>query len=443
MVSSLGSKNSRYFFDFFLALAVTALVVFGCLFIYSSGYVVNEELNTTMFMRQLLWVLISLVIVAIIYVMNIDFLERFTVIFYLFVIFMLGITLLFGKEVNGSKSWLGIGSTGLQFSEFAKLALIILLASRCARERENIRKLGTFAKLFALSLIPMGFILMQPDLGTAIVFPFLTIIMLYVAGAQVKHVSAVLSVLLCSTALLILYSWNQDTRDYLPSIFFIITEYARFFIVLASLSIVIGVAYLSYYYFRIKAFYWVAYLFAIMLFTVGIVFTGAHVLQEYQLARLVVFLDPYQDPQGTGWHIIQSLTAIGAGGFAGTGYMQGTQSHSRFIPEQNTDFIFSIFAEEWGFVGVVILFAVYGIVIFRIIKIATIISHKPFQSLLCTGIAVLIILHFTINIGVTLGLLPIIGIPLFFLSYGGSALLMILSAIALVLNCYANRYRTY
>jgi rod shape determining protein RodA len=154
--------------------------------------------------------------------------------------------------------------------------------------------------------------------------------------------------------------------------------------------------------------------------------------------RLIVFLDPNVDPRGAGWNIIQSVTAIGAGGVTGRGFMQGTQSHYRFLPEQSTDFIFSIFSEEAGFIGGVFIFALYIIICYRLLLTMRTVTD-PFAKYICSGLAGMISFHFIINVGMTMGIMPITGLPLIFMSYGGSSIMASMIGVGIVLSIYIRR----
>ena len=156
--------------------------------------------------------------------------------------------------------------------------------------------------------------------------------------------------------------------------------------------------------------------------------------------RLVVFLDPNMDPRGSGWHIIQSVTAIGSGGVFGKGFLQGTQSHYRYLPEQSTDFIFSILSEEWGFRGGVLVFILFLIINLRLIRIMRV-TGDTFGSYIVAGLISMFSFHFLINVGMTMGIMPITGIPLMFVSYGGSALFTAMTGIGLSMSIYVRRYQ--
>jgi rod shape determining protein RodA len=187
-------------------------------------------------------------------------------------------------------------------------------------------------------------------------------------------------------------------------------------------------------------FYWLAYATLILLLAISGSLLFRKVLKEYQIMRLIVFLNPSVDPRGAGWNIIQSVTAVGSGGLWGKGFLQGTQSHYRYIPQQSTDFIFSILSEEWGFVGILIVFALFLVILTRGILIIKNTKDR-FASITAAGIVGMIFFHFAVNVGMAIGIMPITGIPLFFLSYGGSSLWTVLISIGILMNFYIRRYR--
>ena len=181
-----------------------------------------------------------------------------------------------------------------------------------------------------------------------------------------------------------------------------------------------------------------------ILFLFSCTFVGSYVfrnfLKDYQIMRLIVFVKPEVDPRGSGWNIIQSLTAVGSGGFWGKGFLQGTQSHYQFLPQQSTDFIFSIIAEEWGFIGSMIVLILFGIILIRGFAIL-LHAGDDFAIFTGTGILFMLFFHLVINIGMAVGIMPITGIPLFFLSYGGSSLWTATAGLAIIQNIYLRRYK--
>ncbi|MFP4378335.1 MAG: FtsW/RodA/SpoVE family cell cycle protein, partial [Spirochaetales bacterium] len=169
-------------------------------------------------------------------------------------------------------------------------------------------------------------------------------------------------------------------------------------------------------------------------------FLGRRLLQEYQIMRLIVFLDPNIDPRGAGWNIIQSVTAVGSGGIAGKGWLRGTQSHLQYLPQQSTDFIFSILAEEWGFIGALFVFLCFAAIVARGLIIASK-AKDNYAALSAVGVVTMISFHVAVNVGMAIGIMPITGIPLLFLSYGGSSLWSALVSIGILMSIYQRRFR--
>ena len=187
-------------------------------------------------------------------------------------------------------------------------------------------------------------------------------------------------------------------------------------------------------------FYLICYVFFILLLSIYVSYAAHKVLKDYQVMRLIVFLDPSIDPRGAGWNIIQSMTAIGSGHLWGKGFLQGTHSHYRFLPEQSTDFIFSIYGEEFGFLGGLLIFGLFLLISLRMISIMKS-TVDSFGAYVVAGLSAMYIFHFMINVGMTMGIMPITGIPLYFMSYGGSALLTAMTGIGLAMSVFLRRYR--
>jgi rod shape determining protein RodA len=285
----------------------------------------------------------------------------------------------------------------------------------------------------------MGIILLQPDFGTALVFIPVLLVMTTIAGITAKYI-AFLGICIGLTGFLMVVPLWQEyiLRGEYP--FLMIFSNIRFILILiAALTLVFLVALYGFFRFKRKYFFWVMYSSAILICSFGASFLATKVLKDYQIMRLIVFLDPNVDPRGSGWQIIQSITAIGSGGFFGKGFLEGTQSHYRFLPQQSTDFIFSILSEEMGFIGGLIVFALFLFILLRLIKIIKSTSDT-FGSYIVAGISGMIVFHFMINVGMTMGLMPITGIPLLFMSYGGSSLISIMLAIGLCQSIHLRRF---
>jgi rod shape determining protein RodA len=324
-------------------------------------------------------------------------------------------------------------------SEFVKISVIIMLSRFLADTDRNKESFSRFFFCCIITFIPMGIVLLQPDLGTALVYIMILITMLFMAGVQMRYVAFMISCIALTGVLLVLPLWQtyilRKTLAFLTALtsLKIIILTITFFVLIAVIALF---GYLKY---KKKYFFWLVYVSAIIVFSLGASYGARHVLKNYQVMRLIVFLDPNVDPRGAGWNIIQSVTAIGAGGVTGRGFLQGTQSHYRFLPEQSTDFIFSIFSEEAGFIGGIFVFALFLFICYRLLLTMKIVID-PFAKYFCAGLAGMISFHFIINVGMTMGIMPITGLPLLFMSYGGSSIMASMIGIGIVLSIYVRRF---
>jgi rod shape determining protein RodA len=263
--------------------------------------------------------------------------------------------------------------------------------------------------------------------------------MTFVAGISMRYVLFLSATIVLTGLLMVLPIWQTYIlQNALPSIMFL-TNIRFIGVCSLVLTVIAGIALFGYIKYKKKYFYWIAYTVALIVLSLGASFLVRKVLKEYQIMRLIVFLNPNIDPRGAGWHIIQSITAIGSGGLTGKGYLQGTQSHYRFLPEQSTDFIFSIFSEEWGFLGGILVFSLFLLICLRLVRIARLTSD-PFGAYIAAGLSVMYIFHFLINVGMTMGIMPITGIPLLFMSYGGSSIISAMTGIGLSLSVHIRRF---
>ena len=286
---------------------------------------------------------------------------------YFFFVGLLGITFLFAPTIRGIRGWLVIGPFQMPTSEFVKIALIIVFAYFFARRHVGIALWRNIFIPFVYLLIPAVFVLLQPDLGSALILFGLWIGFLLVSGIRMKHIA--IGLLILSTV--VVWSWFSF-------------------------------------------------------------------LQGYQKERIVGLFNPEYDPLGVNYNVIQAKIAIGSAGFLGKGYGQGTQVQLGFLPEAPTDFILAALIEEWGLLGGLILIGLFFMLLFRIIRIGSL-AKNNFPKLLCLGTVILFILHFIVNVGSNIGLLPVIGVPFPFLSYGGSNLLTSAALIGIV-QSIANRF---
>jgi rod shape determining protein RodA len=424
--------------DFFILLPVIVLMVFGVLFIYSSGITSDGTIASTEYIRQIVWASVGLAIALILALVNYRRFYDISLYLYLIILVPLLYTCIFGRVVHGTR-WLRLGMFGIQASEFAKIATIIFLARYLTDTRLSRNSFLRFMTSCFIVFIPMGIVFIQPDLGTSLVFIPLLLSMTFVAGVSMRYVVFFISCILLTSLLTVLPLWQSFIlRRSLPAIA-MLTSFRLVVIIILALGLITAIAVFGYLKYRKRYFFWMVYVAAIVVFSLGASYTARGVLKNYQIMRLIVFLNPNVDPQGAGWNIIQSMTAIGAGGFTGQGYLQGTQSHYRFLPEQSTDFIFSIFSEEAGFAGGLVVFALFLIICLRILRLIKT-TGDPFAAYICAGLVGVYSFHFLVNVGMAMGIMPITGIPLLFMSYGGSSLLSAMLGIGLALSIHVRRY---
>ena len=420
-------------FDYFLILVVLCLVTIGILCIYSSSINSQGISVTNEYVKQIIWASIGFVFMIFITTYDYRKFESISMWGYIFLILILIYTLIFGRYVNGAKSWIGIGDFGVQPSEFGKIFFILYLA-HYLNSTKNENQLKRFVFACAILCVPLGLILIQPDMGTGSVYIPIFLLMCFFANIPLRYILYVLSFGLLTIFFAVLPVWNVEIAQNPVAAVSVLTNMKfRIIIILAFLFItLIGITFRRYFH-GPKYIFWISYVFSII--TLALIFSLllGKFLKDYQIKRLIVFLNPNTDPRGAGWNIIQSKIAIGAGGIFGRGYLNGSQSHLRFLPQQSTDFIFSIFSEEFGFAGGCVIFLLYLCIFIRILYI---IKKCPntYGIYIASGILAMFAFHFFINIGMVMGMMPITGIPLLFLSYGGSSLLTSMTCIGLVMN---------
>ena len=418
-------------FDFLLILVVLLLVTMGIMFIYSSSVnsegvsVINEHI------KQIIWASIGIVVMVVLTLYDYRKTEGISLWLYVALILILIYTRIFGRYVNGAKSWIGIGDLGIQPSEIGKVFFILFLA-RYLDNSTNELPIKRFIISTLILLVPMGLILIQPDMGTASVYIPIFLLMCFFAGIPHKYLLYILSFGLLTILFTILPVWNTEILKNPHKVISILTNKKLLIISICTTGLIslLGII-LRKDFHAPKYTSWIAYIFSIITLSLFSSVLLSKVLKYYQIKRLIVFLDPNTDPLGSGWNIIQSKIAIGAGGIFGQGYLNGTQSHYRFLPQQSTDFIFSILSEELGFVGGIIVFGLYLFIFLRILSIIRKCPNR-YGTYICAGIFGMFIFHFFINIGMVMGIMPITGIPLLFLSYGGSSLLTAMICIGLL-----------
>ncbi len=434
-------KGSSIFeFDFLIFLSMLALMTIGGLFIYSSGVNAAGQVVSREYVHQIVWIGSALLIYFLLQLPQYNVLQKLSVQIYIVLVLLLIATLFFGKTVNGARSWLGLFGFGIQPSEFMKVGLITILATFYQSRKKEIHNPSTFFIGLLLTLLPMGLILMQPDMGTAMVYIPLFLAVSFIAGVNKKYLLFLLFYGFLSVLFAVLPVWEtyilqQQVR--------ILEIFHRSNLVIFTTLVLAGTAMLSFIAYRFaKRKYFLSFSLICLLLAMSLFssYEFRAFLKDYQIMRLIVFIKPEVDPQGSGWNIIQSLTAVGSGGFWGKGFLEGTQSHYQFLPQQSTDFIFSIIAEEWGFIGTFAILTLFALLLSRGL-IITLRASDDFGVLMGTGIVFMLFFHLVINIGMAIGIMPITGIPLFFLSYGGSSLWTATIGLAVIQNIYLRRYK--
>ena len=426
--------------DFALVGVTLALTVMGILSIYSSG--VNSEgvHVSNEYFKQIVWAVSGLAILAIVSMIDYQRMKDYSWIIYSFFILLIIYVRFFGHEVNGAKSWIGLfGEFGIQPSEFMKIACILFLAQYLS-ESEHQSSFRRLLIAFAIILLPVVIIITQSDMGTALVFFPVFLFMAYIAGIDRRYVAFILAAILATVVLTILPLWEQYILKAPTSFLYVLYRPPYVIYLIVASFLVLGLSAWGWFSFKKKYYFWISYISLLVAGSLTASSLAHKALKEYQIMRLIVFLDPSIDPRGSGWNILQSITAIGSGGLLGKGFLQGTQSHYRYLPQQSTDFIFSIIAEEWGFIGGFAVFCLYFVLLRRCSNLLKSVKDS-YAIYVVAGIMGMIFFHFMINAGMAMGIMPVTGIPLF-LSYGGASLWVIMIAIGLLLAISARRFRT-
>lgn len=388
--------------DWISVLLFGMLVLAGWLNIYAAEY--DPEINQNIFDfgtsagRQLVWIAASVLIAFGLFFFDYKFFDSFAYVIYGVLIALLLFILIGGKEVAGSKSWVGIGGFGLQPSEFAKFATAFALARYLDHPTRKLENLNTLGISFAIILLPMGLIVLQGDTGTALVFAALVIPM-FREGMPPQLLIVAVSIFAV----------------------FILTLLVSQTVLLAGIAIITLLALGLNARYPKRVLYIIASAIVVTLAVRSVDFILTEVLKPHQQKRVLSLVNPNIDPLGAGWNVTQSKIAIGSGGFAGKGFLEGTQTKFDFVPEQTTDFIFCTIGEEQGWIGSIFLVALFTALLLRLAYLAER-QKSTFSRIFGYSVVSIIFFHFTVNIAMTIGLFPVIGIPLPFFSYGGSSL---------------------
>jgi len=361
------------FIDKTFLITLLILLVFGLIVLASASSSISSDPYFYL-KKQVLTIFLGIIVIILILRYDYTELHRYSWVLYGLALFLLIMVLVLGEEVRGTTGWISIGPLpAIQPAEFTKILLILAFADFLNNRKGELNTLSQMLPCFVYMGLPFILIMLQPDLGTALVYIAITLVMMYAAGANPK---ILIILLLSALGLLAVLLWAH--------------------------------------------------------FQLGLPLP----LEDYQLKRLIVFLDPYNDGQGgrgPGWNTIQSLIAIGSGGLTGKGLFNGTQVQLNFLPEHHTDFIYAVIGEELGFLGGAFVILLYGIIILRAINISFN-AKEYYGTLIILGITAMWLFHIFESIGMSIGLMPVTGIPLPFLSYGGSSMLTNLIAVGIILN---------
>jgi len=346
-----------------LFVAIVILISIGLIIIFSTSYS-STGTDFMNFKKQLVFSIFGVVLMMSANLFDYRALKNYTGIFYVSACFVLLAVLFIGSSIRGTTSWFSFGSFNFQPAEFVKIVVIIIMAKYLAKENSFLNSFKKIVISGTYISLPVLLIILQPDLGSALVLIFIWFSMLFVAGVNKKYIMSILFVGL----LLFMASWS-------------------------------------------------------------------YTLEDYQKDRITTFINPQSDPYGAGYNVIQSVIATGSGMIWGKGLGHGSQSQLNFLPEKHTDFIFAVIAEEMGFIGVLFVFGLFGIVFYRLFEIVRE-SQNNFGKLLVLGTILMLMFHIIINAGMNMGIMPVTGIPLPFISYGGSSLISFLIMIGLAQNVY-------
>ncbi len=420
----MAERNIRNL-EWAILIPAVLLMIIGLVNLYSVGHVPSELQETfrqgssAFFYKQLMWCVAGLVLMGVAFMIPFRYFEGTAVVSYCLLLVLLGVVLLF-EPLKGSSRWIGFGPFRFQPSELMKIAMIFILARYLSEKRNDPNRPKVIATAITVMALPFLLILKQPDLGTALVFPAILFCLLFWRGLNEGLLILFLSPIV--SAFLTIYCESAFTRGSYPYpllFFFVLIlylAYRRRDRILESAMLVVTNL-------------------GIMLVVPALI----NMLKPYQQKRILAFLRPESDILGMGWQVFQSKVAIGSGGFFGKGFLQGTQKMYAFIPERHSDFAFSVFSEERGFVGSFMVLCLFTIIITRGFYLATKVKNR-FASLATIGICSYFAFHVIINIGMTIGLAPVTGLPLPFLSYGGSSMLVTCFFVGVLLNFGSSFY---
>ena len=383
------------------------LVSFGWINIYAASY--KEEDTAllsfgTKYGKQLIFIILSIPLIIFILFFNGKFYERFSSIFYILSLISLAGLFLFGKNINGATSWYNFGVIGLQPSEFAKAFTALALAKLMSDRKYNLKLLKNQVKAFIILFFPAFLIMLQPDAGSALIY-LAFFLVLNIEGLTINYI-----LLGIAAILIFILTIYFGVKWIIISLFLIISLFTFYAIYKG------GKQFLRFNWYKIISIYAI-----IGIFTLGSSFTYKNIFKQHHRDRFEVLLGLKIDNKNIGYNSHQSELTISSGGWIGKGFLQGDITQGKFVPEQHTDYIFSTVGEEWGFIGSSFVIILFMLLLFRILYLSETHTNK-FGRIYGYGVASILFFHVIVNIGMVIGLLPTVGIPLPFFSYGGSSL---------------------
>ncbi len=408
-------------FDVILVLLAITLwtigvfLVFSATHIYDSGPLIHSTRN------QIIWISLGAIVIMTITSIPTRFYYSFAYVFYGASLMLLLYGLFTGVISKGAERWVSIAGLRIQPSEFAKIGLLLALSRYFSTKTISLEKLSSFIIPGFLIMFPFGLIIKQPDLGTALILCLMSVPMLYWAGLSIVELflllSPGLSLALSAIPLILTFTFKTSSGiwEAIPWGIFFVILCAVLYLSRPRLPLLIGIV-------------------VINLFTAGITtFAWNGVLQDYQKKRILSFINPQMDPTGAGYQVIQSKVAIGSGAIMGKGYLKGTQTRLSFLPEQHTDFIFSVLGEQFGLFGCIAILILFLLLVIRGYTTTQYVKNR-FTNLVIVGSVSLLAFHIFANASMTLGMMPVVGVPLPFLSYGGSFTITIAILLGFLLN---------
>lgn len=473
----MAKRNSLWANIDWITVVIFLILVFaGWINIYASVF--NQEHQSIFdisqrYGKQLIWIGAALLISFVILIVESNFYVFFSYIIYGAIMFLLILVLLFGKEVNGSRSWFMMGSFGFQPSEFAKFATALALARFMSSHGFKLQKPKSLLIVSAIILLPASFILLQNDTGSAIVYASFVLVLyreglsgvvlffgtlvvvLFVLALIISNLT--LSLIMLGAALAVFLVLSTKKKQFarvfivfsaiiMPSLLVNLALQNKFQIadvVIAGSLLAGSIVLIDSYRKKITSYAIVALVFiGSILFSLTVDYGFDNMLGAHHRDRLNEYLGIVSDPLGAGYNVNQSKIAIGSGGFLGKGFLKGTQTKFDFVPEQTTDFIFCTVGEEWGFVGTLLFVGLFVFLLARLVILAER-QRSTFSRIYGYSVAVILFFHFAANVGMTIGVVPVIGIPLPFFSYGGSSLWSFTILLFIFVRLDASRHETF